>query len=267
MALVLTMAGRYGEVEAICAEMIEFGRETGNNRSVSFGMQGLALLAVMTLSFQTAIEIAHKANEIATDPIYSETVKISWATGAALAGDTVEARKAMEDLRRASATGVSLPLPLMVRLVEGLAMLGEGELSKGMDELIATGRDAISVSREWEALYAELFIGVAFTRISTRSPASGLMDLAKNPGFLKYVRRARKETGQRLTDLIARCETEGADGLLPSSRYHHALYLLHLGDTAAARQQLEDCLAELESVGITEGTERVRSLLATIPQS
>jgi class 3 adenylate cyclase len=265
MALVLTMSGRYGEVEAICAEMIEFGRETGNNRSIAFGMQGLAFLALTTLSFQTAIDISHKSKEIATDPIYSETVKVSWASAAALAGDTAEARKAIEDLRRSLATGVRLPLPFMVRLVEGFAMLGEGELSKGMDELIATGRDATSVSREWEALEAELFICVAFTRISTRSAASGLKDLARNPGFVKYVRQARKETGQRLVDVITRCEAEGALGLIPIFRYHYAIYLLHGGDTATARRQLEDCMAELESVGVTEGTERVRSLLASIP--
>jgi hypothetical protein len=264
MAMVLTMCGRYGEVEAICAEMIAFGRETGNNRSVSFGMNGLAFLAVMTMSYRAAIDIAHRANAIATDPIYSESVKLSWATGAALAEDSVEARRAMEDLRRSAATGNASPAPFFARLVEGLAMLGDAELSKGMDALLSTERDAGAASREWEALNAQLFICVAFTRIAIRSAASGLKDLARNPGFVKYVRRANKDTGQMLSDMIARSEAEGALGLLPISRYHYAIYLLHVGDANSARQQLEECMTELESVGITEGTERVRSLLATI---
>jgi tetratricopeptide (TPR) repeat protein len=264
MALVLTAAGRFDAVEAICGEMLEFGRETGNNRSVAFGMGGLSFLAVMTLSYDTAIQIAHKASEIAIDPIYAETVNLNWAVAAVLAADDAEARLAVQTINRSLAKGISLPAPLFVRLVDGVAMLGEGDLTPGMNEIFAVEAEAEAASRVWEQLTAWLIVGVVYVRIATRDRSSGWKDLSKNPGFVKYLRRARKETRQRLQEAATRCEADGFNGLIPLITYHHAIYLIHKGDLDGARVHLETCRDLLENVGITEGTERVRALLATV---
>jgi len=264
MGYVLTSLGRMDEVEQICNELIEFGKEVGNNRCVAYGMQGLAFHAAFLLRLETGIEMSRRAHAIAKDPIYSDTANLTRSAAATLAGDTEEARAAVDALVASVESGVDLPSPLFVGLADAVATMSEGRLTVGMDRLLEIRDDAEHKGRLWESLFGDIYIAAIYSRIVTGEATRDLKGLLRNPRFLKYVNRARKEAEPRLRALLRAADETGFRGVLPMVEWELAKLLIHKGKTDEARTLLESCLAVVGKPGNSEGTERVKALLESI---
>jgi hypothetical protein len=91
-----------------------------------------------------------------------------------------------------------------------------------------------------------------------------LKQLLRNPRFLKYVRRARKEAEPRLRAALEVAEATGFRGVVPTIQFELAKLLIQKGDAAEARTMLEPCLDRISFAGEHEGTRRVRALLESI---
>ena len=261
---VLSSRGTPGEVEQICNELIELGEEVGNNRCIAYGTQGLAFLATTMLRLDEGIALARRAQSIAKDPIYSETATLTRSAAATLAGDSEEARAAVDSLMTAVASGVNLPSPLFVSLADGVAMMSEGQLTAGMDRLLQVRAEAERTGRVWERLFGDIYIGAIFARMITGEATRDLKRLLRNPRFLKYVRRARKEAEPRLRAAVRDADEIGFRGAIPIAQYELAKLLIHKGNAAEARPILESCLERIGFAGEHEGTQRVRALLDSI---
>lgn len=261
---VLSSRGTAQEVEQICNELIALGEEVGNNRCVAYGMQGLAFLAAVMLRFDEGIGLAREAQSIAKDPIYAETANLTRSAAATLAGESAEARAAVDELMTAVESGVDLPAPLFVGLADGVATMSEGRLTVGMDHLMEVRAEADRTNRVWERLFGDVYIGTIFSRVTTGEASRDLTRILRNPRFLKYVRRARKEAEPRLRAAMEEAEATGFRGIIPIIQYELAKLLIHKGDAAGARPILESCLERISFAGEHEGTERVKALLGSL---
>jgi class 3 adenylate cyclase len=264
LAYVLASTGDGDRVRQIGKELIEFGGEVGNNRCIAFGHQGLAFLDTLWLSLSAAIAAGREAHDIAKDPIYSDTANLSVAAAATLAADTDVAIETVAELRRAMQSGVELPAPLFVSISEGVVRMSEGELTAGIEQLFAARDEAQQASRMWEHLFAEFFIGAIFARMVTGEATRDLKRLARNPGFLRYVRRAKKEAAPRLRAALDEAHELGFAGVAPMIECELAKLLIHNGDKSEARQLLNSALAAVGGDETSEGTERVRELIASL---
>jgi len=262
-AYALASAGRGQGVAERCREVIAFGQHVGNNRCVAFGYQGLSFLEVMLGNYSSAIELAEIASSTAKDPIYRDTAHLSVAAAAALAGDGPRARQAVDYLLQAVETGVELPSPLFVKLADASAMMTEGQLTVGVEQLFQTRDEAKQMSRNWEWLFAEFYIAATFARIVTGEATATLGHLARNPRFIPYLRQAKKEALPRLQATQDSATQLGFNGMARLAEVEMAKLLIHTGDKAEARRLLESALAVVSEFGEGESTERIRALLAT----
>ncbi len=264
LAYVMASAGRPDDVHAMSEELIAFGQSAGNNRCIAYGYQGIAFADALALCFSSGQETARRAREIAKDPIYSETANLTVAAAAVLIGDGAAAREAADQLRAAMEAGIDLPAPLFVALAEGAAMMSEGDLSAGMRQLFDTLDAAKANSRIWEYLFAQVYIGTTLARIATGEATKDMAGLARNPGFVKYLLRAKRDGRKLLEEAGDRSTAYGYNGLKRISDLELAKLLIHTGERAEAKQLLESILATLPDSGSTEGRERVEQLLAEI---
>jgi class 3 adenylate cyclase len=264
VAYVLASVGQTEGLHEMCNDLIRFGERVGNNRCVAYGHQGLAFLDTLMLSFKDGISKGKQARNIAKDPIYSETANLTVAAAAVLDSNVTDARNAVDELRSAIDAGIDLPAPLFVSLAEAATMMSEGQLTSGINLLFAARKEAIDTSRVWEWIFAEMYIGTIFARIVTGEAAGGIRVILRNPGFLKYLRRAQKEAMPHLEAAVDAALASGFAGLVPIIQFEMAKLLIHEGDTAKARGILESVLASIRRCGEGEGTARVESLLASL---
>ncbi|MEE9178299.1 MAG: hypothetical protein V3U46_07705, partial [Acidimicrobiia bacterium] len=262
-AYALASAGRGQDVAKRCREVIAFGQQVGNNRCVAFGHQGLSFLETTLGNYSLAIELAEKASSTAKDPIYRDTAHLNAAAAATLAGDGPRARQAVDYLLQAVETGIELPAPLFVKLADASAMMTEGQLTVGIEQLFQTRDEAKQMSRNWEWLFAEFYIAATFARIVTGEATATLGHLARNPRFIPYLRQARKEALPRLQATLDSAIQLGFNGMTQLAEVEMAKLLIHTGDKAEARRLLDSALAVVREFGEGESTERIRALLAT----
>ena len=261
LSYALASAGRGMEVKEMCREVIAFGQKVGNSRSAAFGHQGLSFLETILGNYSSAIELADKASSTAKDPIYRDTAHLNAAAAATLAGDGARARKAVDYLLHAVETGIELPSPLFVKLADASALMSEGELTVGIEQLFDTRDEAKQMSRNWEWLFAELFIAATFARIVTGEATSSLRHLVRNLRFIPYLRRAKREALPRLEATLDSAIQLGSNGLSHLVEVEMAKLLIHTGDTVEARRLLESALRSIDPYGGGEGTDRIRGLL------
>ncbi len=262
-AYALASAGRGQDVAKRCREVIAFGQQVGNNRCVAFGHQGLSFLETTLGNYSLAIELAEKASSTAKDPIYRDTVHLNAAAAATLAGDGPRARQAVDYLLQAVETGIELPAPLFVKLADASAMMTEGQLTVGIEQLFQTRDEAKQTSRNWEWLFAEFYIAATFARMVTGEATATLGHLARNPRFIPYLRQARKEALPRLQATLDSAIQLGFNGMTQLVEVEMAKLLIHTGDKAEARRLLDSALAVVSEFGEGESTDRIRALLAT----
>ncbi|MEA1902835.1 MAG: AAA family ATPase, partial [Actinomycetota bacterium] len=264
LAYALASAGQGQGVAEMCHEVIAFGQKVGNNRCVAFGHQGLSFLETTLGNYTSAIELAEEASSIAKDPIYRDTAQLNAAAAATLAGNGPRARQAVDELRLAVDTGIELPSPIFATLAEASALMSEGELTAGISQLFDARNEAKQMSRNWEWLFAELFIGTTFARIVTGEASSNLRHLARNPRFIPYIRRAKREALPRLEAARNLALHFGFSSVDYLAGVEMAKLLIHNGDKDEARRLLESALSVAGEFGEGEGTERVRFLLSQI---
>ncbi len=143
-------------------------------------------------------------------------------------------------------------------------MMSEGDLSAGMRQLFDNLAIAKENARIWEYLFAQLSIGTTLARIATGEATKDIGGLARNPGFVKYLVRAKRDGRKFLEEAGAEATTYGYDALKRISDLELAKLLIHTGDTDRAKQLLESILATLPDSGSTEGRERVERLLTEL---
>lgn len=256
-------AGGHAEgVEDMCHDAIGFGQEVGNNRCIAVGYQGLAFHNSVLGNFEAAIEFGRRAAATAKDPIYRDTAYLTLSVAGTLTGNNALVLEAGEHLASVTEQGIDLTTPLFAQMAEAARLTTTGRLTEGIETLLKTVEEAEQSSRIWEGIFAEFFLGVIYSRIVTGELTADLKTLVRNPGFLPYLRRARKQAEPRLRailDKTRRIEFLGAAHLI---EVELAKFLLHRGEREEARRLLESALEYVSPFGEGEATARIRQLLA-----
>jgi class 3 adenylate cyclase len=259
LSFVLSTSGRVEGVSELCEEVIAFGRQVGNNRCIAYGLQGLAMMHMVLGNHYRAIDLADQASRIAKDPIYRDTAQLTVVASASFLGDRAKAQQAIGHLRNALGGGIQLPAPLFVELGEAMARLTRGDLTAGIARLQEVSEQALAASRRWEWIWGRAYGVVALARIATGETKGDLVNLARNPGFIRYLRRSRKESRPALERLIADARDLGFDTHL--LQIELAKVLLHEADAGAARPLLDDALAFAGQSPESEGPDRIRGIM------
>ncbi|MDX1467834.1 MAG: adenylate/guanylate cyclase domain-containing protein [Acidimicrobiia bacterium] len=262
LVFALASAGMPEETAELCREVIAFGEAEGNNRCVAFGYQGLAFIAAVYGNYEEAIEMGRRSSSIAKDPIYRDTAIINAAAAATLGGHLDAASEAVSFLMDAEQTGTELPTPLVLSVARGMTDLLEGNLSEGMDRIVATREMAERNGRLWEMLYAELNYAGVLGRIATGEANASLKDLASNPRFLPYVLKARRDPDNALRAIIDRATKHNFNGAVIPGKVELAKVLIHGGETDEAREILDSVLEQIHVLGDCEMRRRVLDLRA-----
>lgn len=259
-----SMAGRAEHVEEMCREVIAFGEEVGNNRCVAFGYQGLAFHNILIGNYRDSIGYGRRAAAIAKDPIYRDTAYLALSAAGTLAGDDETVLEADRHITAAVERDINLTTPLFVSSSRAAALAIRGRLTEGIEMLLDTSERAVRASRAWEGIFAEFFIGITYARIITGELRADLKTLARNPGFIPYLRRARKQAEPRLRDTLEKVQDVGYMGAAHLIEVELAKLLIHRGEVGEARQLLESALGYTSRYGEGEGTTRIRNLLSRI---
>lgn len=260
----LAFSGRVEHVQDVCDDVIEFGRRVGNNRCVAFGYQALAMMHLALGNYQRGIELASQASDIAKDPIYRDTSRLTVVAGASLKGDVDLARSAVGYLRTAETAGVQLPTPLFVDLGEALVKMGDGDFAGGVVLLDRTIETAESSARNWEWLFGRTIKTVTMARISTGEVKGDLKTLARNPRLMSSLRRASKNAQSELSALRQDAQATGMQVIANICDIEEAKLHIAEGESARARVLLERARTFVDRSDETEGLRRVEMLLAQI---
>jgi class 3 adenylate cyclase/tetratricopeptide (TPR) repeat protein len=260
----LAFSGRVEHIQAICDDVIEFGHRAGNNRCVAFGLQALGLMHMALGNYERAIELATQAADIAKDPIYRDTSRLTVVAAASLNGDVELARRTVGYLRSAQAAGVQLPTPLFVDLGEALVKMGDGDIAGGVVLLDRTIETAESSSRNWEWLFGRVIKAVTLARISTGEVKADLKTLARNPRLMSSLRRASRKVESELSGLREDAQATGMEVVANICDIEEAKLHMARGESARARALLERARTFVDRSDETEGLRRVKMLLAQI---
>ncbi|HEU4319745.1 MAG TPA: adenylate/guanylate cyclase domain-containing protein [Acidimicrobiia bacterium] len=259
----LAFSGQVEAIQGICDDVIEFGRRVGNNRCVAFGHQALAMMHVGLGNYQRGIELGIQASEIAKDPMYRDTSRLTVVAAASLSGDVDLARRTAGYLRSAQAAGVQLPTPLFVDLGEALVKMGDGDIAGGVVLLEQTIETSERTSRLWEWFFGRTIKTVTLARISTGEVRADLKALARNPRLMS-VRRASRNAGPALSALRADARAAGMEVIANICDIEEAKLHMARGESTPAQVLLERARTFVDRSDETEGLHRVEALLAQL---
>jgi class 3 adenylate cyclase len=261
--LSLGFTGHYEESERLSNELIEFGVASGNTRCQALGyhMKGSYLIGAMSLD--ASAEAIDRAIEIAIDPVYSESARMVRAMAAAAAGEPEVLAEHVAENRRQYESGVRLVMPMYRGLLEALDNLSGADPIGAFEYLLRASDEARSYGREIEAVFSEFFTAIALGRVVSREAGGDWRTLVRNPRLLKYGRLARREAVPRFEALLE-TGAHGLTGFLPLLRYEYAKVLNAQGETARAKQQLDEASDQVGRLGDTEGLRRINGLLTSI---
>jgi tetratricopeptide (TPR) repeat protein len=258
----LAFAGRVEGIEEICTDVIEFGHKVGNNRCIAFGIQALGLMHVGLGNYERGVALAEEASNVAKDPIYRDTAKLSVIAATSLTGDLELLRETVAYLREVLDSGIQMPTPLFVEMGEALIMMGDGDLSDGMASLERTIETARDSSRNWEWLFGRGIRAVTMARIATGEVKGDLGTLLRNPRFMAQLRKLRRNAGPELSSLRDDAHSSDFEVVANICDMEEAKLFLARGEPERARPLLERARSFAERSAEREGPARVDGLLA-----
>jgi tetratricopeptide (TPR) repeat protein len=213
-------------------------------------------------NFEKAIALAEEANAVAKDPIYRDTSKLTVVSAALMSGDVELARSSVDYLRNCLDSGIQLPSPLFVDMGEAVVMMADGDLTGGLDLLEETIETAEATSRRWEWLFARYMKAVTLARMASGEVSGDWRTLIRNARLIPYLRKARTQAGAELASVRDDAHSAGFEMIVTYCDLEEAKLLMAKGQPDRARPLLERALAFSERNAETEGSTRIRVLLA-----
>jgi tetratricopeptide (TPR) repeat protein len=248
---------------ALARELMEFASASGSARALTFAHWALAFIAFSTGDVARAVTEAERARDAALDPFYTGIVE-SYLGGVLAGSGAYAAARAVigPALRFAEDRNIAI-LAIGHHLSEALVLLGEGELSRGMDRLESIRRRAGELGSVFE-MVTSMNEAVVYARIATGEAKGSLSVMVRNAGFV--MSRARKAS-QIARDALAKLSDEltpDLEGLRFTIEYEFAKLLIKRKERDDARKHIEKAIAFLQPLGDSVGMRDARALLASL---
>jgi predicted ATPase len=248
---------------ALAHELMDFASASGSARALTFAHLASAFIAYLTGDDERGIREAERGRDAARDPFYGSMMDGYLGLFLAGAGRYEAARAMIEPALRFAEDREITVIALQLQLSEALVLLGEGELSRGMDQLESVkGR-----AGELDAAHGELAgvnEAVVYARIATGEAKGSIGAMVRNPGFV--IGRARKAS-QTARDALTTLSEElppDLEGLRFTIEFEFAKLLVKRKERDEARRHLEKAVAFLQPLGDTIGMRDAQDLLATL---
>ena len=263
-AFAMAFSGRMDGIDEICDEVIEFGREVGNNRCIAYGHQARSIMHVVLGNHELGVALAEEASSIAKDPIYRDTAKLSTIASASLSGDMELARESVTYLRGMVDTGINLPAPLFLEVGEALVRIADGEVGEALSDLDGIIDLAERNSRIWEWLFGRMIRGGFFARMASGEQKGDFKTLIRNPRLVAQLRGIARRSETELQSVRADGESHGFGVVVQMMNVELAKLYISRGDHERATGLLREARAFSAQSDELESVDRIDQLLSSV---
>ncbi|MEO7667438.1 MAG: hypothetical protein ABIU97_10460, partial [Dehalococcoidia bacterium] len=255
------------KARALTRELTEFAHESGSARALSFAHLAEAGIAANSGDIQRAVAELQRGRDAAVDPFYRCLAELYLGGGLVAVGNLDAARAVVEPGLRFSEEHAFLQGVLLHRLNQATLLLAEGELTRGMNQLLAVKQEMgkLGFSAEFQAtmtqarVYAQIATGGA-----TASIGSAIGTMVRNPGFVwGHARKASQTARDLLADLSENLSPDN-EGARFNIEFEFGKLLIKRKERDEARKHLEKAISFLQPLGDTQGMRDARALLATL---
>jgi hypothetical protein len=252
------------KARARAKDLMDFASITDSLRATSLAHTSVGVIHRFTGDSGRGISELTLALEIGADPVYRGVAEQYLGNFLVDAGELEAARKVIEpSLRIAEKNGIVI-WTLTHRMGLSLVLLGEGELTKGADQLEAVKRAAAETGSSYFTTLVALSEASVYARIATGEAKGSIGVMVRNPGFV--FGRARKAS-QTARDALAKLSenlSPDLEGLRFMIEFEFAKLLIKRKERDEARKHIEKAIAFLQPLGDGVGMRDARALLATL---
>jgi class 3 adenylate cyclase len=251
------------KARALAKDLLDFATASGSGRALTFAHLAAGFIAYNVGDSARAIIECQHGRDAAVDPFYKSIVEAWLGLFLADAAQYEAARKVIDPALRFAEERNILVVGIPQSANQALVLLGEGELSRGMDQLERCRQRAAELG-----MGAGVFIAVTqasvLARIATGEATGSIGSMLRNPGFvIGHARRAAKTARKALADLSANLSPD-LEGLRFLIEFEFAKLLIKRKERDEARRHVEKAIAFLQPLGDTVGMRDARALLATL---
>ncbi|HEV8575231.1 MAG TPA: hypothetical protein VGR43_11060, partial [Dehalococcoidia bacterium] len=252
------------KARAVAKDLMDFAAASGSARALAFAYWSSAGISYFTGDVARAITEAERARDAAVDPSYKGFIEPFVGLFLTSAGRYVASRAVTDQGLRFTEGRGYFGLTLQHQLSEALVLLGEGELTRGMDQIEAIKRRTGELRWGWLHTVARLNEAVVYARIATGEAKGSLAAFVRHPGFvIGRARRASHTARDALASLSENLSPE-LESLRFVIEYEFAKLLVKRKEYDEARRHIEKAIAFLLPLGDSVGMRDARALLATI---
>jgi len=248
---------------ALARELSDLATASGSARALTFAQLASAYIAYFSGDVQRGIIEADRGRKAALDPFYRGFMEAYLGLFLASTDGYENARSVIEPALRFAEDRQITMTAHVLQVSQALVLLGEGELSRGMDQLTLVKQSAGelgAVAGYWAAVNE----AIVYARIATGEAKASTGAMIRNPGFV--LGRARKASQTALDALVRLSEHLSPDLELLRFTIEFELgkLLIKRKESDAARSHLEKAIAFLQPLGDCKGMRDAQALLAAL---
>jgi tetratricopeptide (TPR) repeat protein len=248
---------------ALVQELMDLAVASGSIRALTFAHWALAVIAFNTGDVPRSVTEMKRGRDAATDPFYRGIVESYLGFVLAASGAYGEAKAVIDPALRFAEDRNITALALPHYVSRAVLLLGEGQLSRGMDALKSLAHQA----RELDSLFefvARMNEAMIYARIASGESKGSIGLMVRNAGFI--VGKARRASQIARDSLAEFSETLPPDleGFRFGIEFEFAKLLVKRKERDEARRHLEKAIAFLQPLGDSVGMRDARALLATL---
>jgi len=231
--------GDRATTETFGRELLEFGRRTGNNRSLVLGHYIAGCADLLAGRFSGAADCFERAVRISADPWFSQFPRLLLGFSYFSNQEYDRAEEAIQPIIRHQENNGTYLIRTPARILEGLLSLVKGNLAAGM-KIIAQAQESLwQKGRLYVYASAEDLLGRIYLQIAGGGQPG--FSLSREFGFLiRHVPFAAQKAEDHFNRAIRIAREMDARGVLGIS----LLDLGHLYRVKKKREKARKCLAE-----------------------
>jgi tetratricopeptide (TPR) repeat protein len=238
--------GNANKVFTGARDLIDYGKNNSNNRSLVFGHWGKSLGDFIAGDMESAILCGEEALNIALDPLYSQFPKLSLGIQYLFSGRIQEAEDILQSaIEYCEKYGVG-QFSDIANLFLAPTLVAKGNMKQGLKILEHTRQRLIKNQRKSWYAQSEHIIGIIYSQVAN-GPKPSLSAMAKNIGFLvKNVPQAGKKAEDHFLKAISLSKELGANLILGGAYLNLGLFYKNRKKSNLARQYISEAVKVFE---------------------
>jgi len=250
---------------AIATELLEYGRQHSNIRSMVAGHICMAMSGTVTGNFHMTIQSGQMGAKTALDRFYKYWSGLLEAMGYALAGQLPEAQELFDEISSYSHEYGCDLLVIFSDIFLGVIYVSQGHMSRGLTMIEEARRRCEESGEKYLFITAEYILGRIYKQIAEGAGPLSPLIIAKNIGFLlKNVPFSAKKAQNHFQKAIELAQETGAKGFLGQVTLDLGLLHKIKGRTDEARKCISDAVRLFEECEADVFLKQAKEALAAL---